>query len=230
MTSVFKITNDQKEVLLKKISELIERYGTQSLLDIGAGQSFLALQLSQKVEKYLAIESTPKSAQKLRDANVQVIEGTFPEVDIQGTYDLVLASHSIPERVELYQSFFTKAWSHVALGGLLLVITFKGVKDELFVLTKRLRESCSDDDTLKYEAMIKILSTLGKIKMEKIVSCSGADNIEDMTNFLTFSIGGTWSEKVAYRPELKRIIEEKYKSGTQYIFPHTHLVFSVKKN
>lgn len=226
----FTIDSDQKQILWQKISEVIETYRTQSLLDIGAGQSSLALQLAQKVKKYLAVESNPNLVKQLRGANVPVIEGTFPEVDIQGTYDLVLVSHSIPEQIELYQPFFAKAWELVAPKGLLLVVTFKGVKDDLFTLTNCFRKNWNDDDTVKYEEMFKILSIFGTVKTEKIVSHSYANDIEDMAELLTFSIGGSAAEKEMYRPELKSILEEKYKRDEQYVFPHEHLVLSVKKN
>lgn len=229
MSDVLNITSDQKQVLLHAISEKIESFGVQSLLDIGAGQPLLALPLSQKVKKYLAVESSPNIAKQLRDANVSVIEGTFPKVNIQGTYDLVLASHSIPERVGLYKPFLEKAWSCVASGGLLLIITFKGVNDDLFLLTNRLRKNWTDEDALKYKEVLSVLSTFGAVEVEQITSHSVSEHTEDMADVLTFSIGGTEQEKAEYRSELTRILEEKYKNGTKYIFPHEHLVLSVQK-
>lgn len=227
---IFNIHNDQKQILFHKIYEVIEKYHIQSLLDIGAGRSFLALQLAQKVKKYLAVESSPNLAKQLRDANVSVIEGTFPKVNIQGTYDLVLASHSIPELVGLYKPFLEKAWEIVASKGLLLVITFKGVRDELFELTNRFRKKWDDTDMLKHDELIKILSTFGEVKTEKVTSHSSTENIEDLLDVLVFSIGGSEVEKEIYRPKLRRVLEDKYKSGGQYVFPHSHLLLSLQKN
>lgn len=229
MTHFFNIQSDQKQVLLRKISEVIDAHHAQSLIDIGAGQPFLALQLAKKVKKYLAVESSPNLAKQLRDANVSVIEGTFPQVNIQGTYDLVLASHAIPEESKLYGPFLKKMWEFVSPGGLLLVITFKGATDDLSALASRFRKDWVDVDISKYKEMLQILSSFGEVKTEKIVSHSSADNVDDMADMLAFSIGGTEQEKAAYQPTLKHILEEKYKNNGRYIFPHEHLILSVRK-
>lgn len=226
----FTIDNDQKQILLQKISEVVETYRAQSLLDIGAGQSSLALQLAQKVKRYVAIESNFHFAKQLRAAGLSVIEGAFPTIQIQGTYDLVLSSHSIPEQIELYKLFLTKAWELVAPRGLLIVITFKGVKDELFALTNRFRKDWDDPDVLKYDELIRILSTFGEVKVEKITSHSSSKNIKGLLDVLVLSIGGSEAEKETYRSELRHIVEEKYKSVDKYVFPHEHLVFSVRRN
>lgn len=226
MTHFFNIQNDQKQVLLKKISKVIERYHLKSLLDIGAGQPLLALPLSQRVKKYVAVESSPNLAKQLRDANVSVVEGTFPKVNIQGTYDLVLASHAIPEESKLYGPFLKKMWEFVSPGGLLLVITFKGAVDDLSALASRFRKDWIDADISKYEAMLDTLSSFGEVKTEKIVSHSSANTSDDMADVLTFSIGGTEQEKAAYQPTLKHILEEEYKNNGRYIFPHEHLILS----
>lgn len=226
----FTTDNDQKQVLLHKISEKIESFGIKSILDIGAGQSFLALQLAQKVKRYVAVESNPNLVKQLRTVGLSVIDGTFPDVQVQGTYDLVLSSHSIPEQIELYKPFLTRVWELVAPGGLLLVVTFKGVRDELFALTNRLRKDLDDADMLKHDELIKILSTFGEVKTEKITSHSSSKNTEDLLDVLTFSIGGTETEKETYRTELRCIVEENYKSVDRYAFPHEHLMFSIQKN
>lgn len=229
MKILFDIQSDQKQVLLTKISEVIDTHHAQSLLDIGAGQPFLALQLAKKVKKYLAVESDPPRAQQLRNAHISVVGGIFPDIEVQGTYDLVLASHAIPEESKLYGSFLKKMWELVSPHGLLLIITFKGVVDDLSALASRFRRDWVDTDISKYKEMLKILSSFGEVRTEEIVSHSSTDSRDNMVDMLVFSIGGTEQEKAAYRPTLKHILEEEYKHNGQYIFPHKHLILSVRK-
>ena len=225
----FIVDNDQKQVLLKKISEIIDQFEIKSILDIGAGHPILAIPLSKKVVKYFGIETEPNRVKQLKEAGLNVIEGRFPEVVLSDTYDLVLCSHSIPEQVDEYHSFFAKAWDLVTKNGWLVIITFKGVKDDLEDLTNQLRENWADDDKLRYEEMIKILSAFGEVQTDKIVSHSNSEDIEQVANLLSFSIGGTDEEKKSYREKLENILEEKYKVGGKYVFPHEHLVLMIQK-
>lgn len=223
------MVNNQKQILLSKISEIIDRYRAKSILDIGAGGSILAVPLSKRVEKYIAIEVVPDRAKELRDVGLAVVERVFPDVAVSGTYDLVLSSHSIPEKKELYRPFLEKAWQLVAPKGHLVIITFKGVKDGLEILASQLRRSWVSSDGEKYDEMIRILSGFGDIDKGKIVSRSNSKDINEMADMLTFSIGGTDQEKESYRQELKNVLETKYKNGDNYIFPHEHLVLIVQK-
>ena len=229
MTDSFKITSDQKQVLFRKVSEIIGARHIQSLLDIGASQGFLAAALAQETKRYVAVESDQQRAAVLRAQGISVIEGVFPNVHIQGVYDLVLTSHSVPESAELYEMFFTKAWELVAPDGLLLVITFKGAQDDLFTLSRYFDKSWGDDDWLKLNEMHQVLSRFGSVSTEKITSHSYADNVADIADMLTIAIGGTSAEKAARRSELERIVGTKYKNESGYVFPHEHLVLSVEK-
>jgi hypothetical protein len=225
--SAFTVDNDQKRVLLDRISAIIARDQAQSLLDIGAGHPLLAVPLSRCVERYLAIEADPGRAKGLRDAGLAVSEGPFPVVHVTETFDLVLSSHSIPEQVELYRPFLTQAWELVNPDGALVIITFKGVQDDLEDLTNLLRTNRVDDDRRKYQAMMDILPTLGIVTAESIVSHSRSTDIEEMANLLTFSVGGTADEKKSYRQRLKNLLEERYRMNDSYAFPHEHLVLRV---
>jgi len=118
----------------------------------------------------------------------------------------------------------------VKKNGWLVIITFKGIKDDLEDLTNDLRKNWVDDDKPKSEEMIKILSTFGEILKENIVSHSSSENVEQMANLLSFSVGGTTDEeKKSYRQKLKDVLEEKYKIGSRYVFPHEHLILLVHK-
>jgi 2-polyprenyl-3-methyl-5-hydroxy-6-metoxy-1,4-benzoquinol methylase len=224
------MNNDQKIILQKKIFEIIDRFKIKSILDIGSGQPALAVPISQKVERYTPVEADPDRVQILQEAGLNPLEGRFPGLDIVETYDLVLSSHSIPEEVEKYQSFLTKAWELVKPGGNLVIITFKGVEDDLVSLRGEMREKWIDNDTLKYQEMRKVLSTFGVVTEESVVSHSRTEDGSEMMSLLTLSIGGADDEKKSYREDLERILEDRYKVDGEYAFPHRHLVLLIRKD
>lgn len=228
-TLSFNVDNNQKEILLRKISEIIDRFKIKSILDIGAGHPILVVPVSKRVDKYIGVETEPNRVKLLREAGLKIVEGEFPNIEIKGSFDLVLSSHSIPEQISDYPQFLQKAWGFVKENGWLVIITFKGVEDDLENLINILRKNWTDNDKPKYDEMMKILSTFGEVSKEKVTSQSSSEDIEQMTNLLSFSIGGSGNEKSSYHQKLKDILNEKYKTGGKFIFPHKHFVLMVQK-
>ena len=95
------ITSDQKDVLFREISSYIKDYKVKSLLDIGAGDGVLAKKLANRVSQYFAIESNKKRAKNFKALGLKVRCTRFPK-KIGKRFDMVLASHSIPENKKLY--------------------------------------------------------------------------------------------------------------------------------
>ncbi len=229
MTSFQGVNNNQKQVILDKISEIVDRFKIKSILDIGAGEPSLALPISKLVENYVGIENNPDRVNRLRNEGLKVINGEFPNINILEKFDLVFSCHSIPEDILEYNNFFKKAWSLVKEDGWLIVITFKGVKDNLDDLVNNLRKEYTNNDTLMYDEAINILSSFGEVKREIITSLSSSTDIEKMLDLLSFSIGGSDSEKLMYREKLKNILNNNYKISSRFDFPHNHYVLMVKK-
>lgn len=73
--------------------------GRSTVLDVGAGVGRHAVPLARLVRQVIAVEPSPAMASHLRQwaqedelANIEVIEGTWPEVDVP-TCDVVVCSH-----------------------------------------------------------------------------------------------------------------------------------------
>lgn len=228
-TPSFSVESDQKQVLLEKISEIIDRFKIKSMLDIGAGHPVLAVPLSKKVDTYVGVEARPDRVRRLQSAGLEIVEGKFPKVEIANTFDLVLSSHSIPEKVYEYSQFLERAWELVHTGGRLVIVTFKGAGGDLENLANLLREDRKDRDRQKYDEMMRVLSTFGKVLKEKVTSHSNSEDVEQMADLLSFSIGGSDDEKSLYRQKLKDILNEKYEVEGKFKFPHKHLVLIVRK-
>ena len=149
--------SNQKEVLLKEISKYIKKYNVKSLLDIGAGDGVLAKKLNTIVEKYLGIEKNAEWKENLKGLNIT--QGEFP-CKINGEFDMVLSSHSIPEEKSLYKAFLEQAWSLVKDGGVLVIVTFKGG----VLPNGRVHDKELSDE------LLQILNTFGEIKTKKAIS------------------------------------------------------------
>jgi hypothetical protein len=120
---------NQKEVLRSKVLSLIHDNAVSSLLDIGAGFADTARPYKDAVTRYHGVEQDRERHSALVAEGLDVTLASFP-CPIARTYDLVLASHSIPEEPRLHREFLGQAWNLTAPGGRLVVITFKGVLDE----------------------------------------------------------------------------------------------------
>lgn len=219
------IKTDQKQVLFKAISKIIKEYNIKSLLDIGAGQPFLASKLNNIVENYLAVEYNTKFIKALKENHINVIEGRFPKNFPKNKFDLVLTSHSLPEDVRLYESFLKKAWDLVEPEGALVVITFIGSLNKDHDLIKELKINLNEEDDLKSLKILDVLSELNSVEIREIVSHSTISSLKDMIEFLSFMLGVD-KEKLKKQ---KNAIIDKYKKGSEFIFPHKHIVYIIPK-
>lgn len=219
---------NQKEVLLEEISKYIDDRKARSLLDIGAGDGALAIPLAKKVEHYLAIEPRPERAEALRHAGLQVIEAVFP-CEVPGEYDLVVASHSLPEDPLHWQPFLQAAWLLVRPGGMLFVATFKGVRDASYDLHRELGFISSIEDADRKE-LEKIMGSFGSLERRFPVSTMRSESLSDMADAVSLATGGTDEEKKEYRPKLEHILEERYQKDGTYVFPTEHMLLAVSRS
>ena len=225
------ITSDQKDVLFREISSYIKDYKVKSLLDIGAGDGVLAKKLANRVSQYFAIESNKKRAKNFKALGLKVRCTRFPK-KIGKRFDMVLASHSIPENKKLYKTFLKTAWNSLNDKGVLLIITFKGQHGELRNLRNKWRsgKDLKSNDEKLYRVMLNILNIYGKVKIHRAVSRFQSENIDEIINLALKSIGPKKSNKEACIKFLKKLLKTKYFSNGVYFFPHEHIFVSVLKH
>ena len=214
---------DQPEVLVREVAARLRARHARSLLDIGAGSGGVAVPLSKEVARYLAIEARAPAAAALRAAGLEVVEARFP-VDLDERFDVVLSSHSIPEDgPELYGPFLGRAWDLVAPGGLLLVITFKGVDDSAVQLLAERLAGRSYGSHPHYPLLISILNTCGPVERTRIDSHVRTAEASDLVAFF-----GHWFSD-AREGDLEHILAETFRDGAGYCVPTPHLVLAVSK-
>jgi len=223
---------DEKQILLDEILKEVEEYDTKSLLDIGAGNGLLSIPLSRKAKSYLAVESNEKFVSKLRKAGLEVIEGKFP-LEISGLFDMVLASHSISYRNDLFKSFIKKAWGLVKPNKVLLAITYRGEEDDWTKLMKELGENHEDQNRVVFNQMVELLASLGAVKTRKFITKVQTKNLDDMVQALSFvASNGELKKKAEFLKQskkLEKILKQNYRDSNGYLFPFQHFLLTTQK-
>jgi hypothetical protein len=225
-----KIVYHQKTALVDNVSRYIRDLSARSLLDIGAGTLETALPLSKLVDRYHAIEQDPRSAVQLENAGLSVSRGTFP-LAVDGTYDLVLSSHSVPERsIESYAPFLSSAWQLTGQGGLLLVITFKGSRGDLGDVRQELlgRALLASEE---HDTIMRIFRQLGgTVQTERVNSYVEANSPESIASFFEPWLSQDPEVRESIHRAFIRIVETRYKvRGDLFVFPTQHLFLGCRR-
>ena len=230
MLSPYGVTYHQQTTLVANISRYIRETSADSLLDIGAGSPETALPVSKLVHRYRAVERDPQAAARLEHAGLNVTMGTFP-LPIDGTYDLVLSSHSVPENsVESYPPFLSSAWELTNPEGMLLIVTFKGNRGDLAEIAHELVGQLPHKSE-EFEFIIRSYEEFGGvIRIERVNSYIEALAAEDIAFFLEPWLSGDCRQRESIHSTFVRIIETRYKVRRDlFVFPTEHLFLSCRK-
>lgn len=223
----------EKSILLDEITKDIQRYHVSSLLDIGAGDGLLAIPLASKVKRYCAIEKRDEYVKVLRAAGLDVIAGKFP-TELNEVFDCVLSSHALDYHKEIFEPYIATAWRYVKPGGVLLIITYRGEKDDWTELLRYLGVKMENFHRVGYDAIIKLLYSLGEVKMRKVITTVNASALDDVIDALSFVFSNGHAEEKAkflsYRNKLEKILNSKYRSVDGCRFPFQHFFIATLKN
>ena len=223
------LSTNQKEVLLGEVVKYLEKFNVTSLLDIGPGDGTLAQQLANNVSRYLAVERNENFLKKLESLGLESVFATFP-CPIEETFDMVLASHSLPEQKSLYKPFLDTAWKAVRPGGTFLIASLKGGAGALTKLKSmwRIDESEMIDKPL-FDTMMDILNTYGEVTVHHTVSTLESDDYEEIVDFVLTSINPSKEKKQDCKRFLEDEIKSKYQKNGTYYFLNEHVFASVQK-
>lgn len=212
---------NQRRVLLRNIIWFIKKYHIKSLLDVGAGDAAFAKSIAEHVQSYTAVEKNGIRVRQLKAGGLKTIKGIFPSIHVAGKYDMVLSSHSIPERTNLVSSFVKKAHQLLKPNGLLLVVTFKGSKGDIFRITEQLYGKGVIHDRFLFQELVSQLQRLGKVKIVRKNSTVKSDNLAEILNVVLTSIGVRKSKK--YRKRIQTILQAQFKKHSVYSIHFEHL-------
>jgi len=211
----------QSSALLHNIVPYLDAVSAGSLLDLGAGGGPLAHSLSTHVARYCAVERDHGRALELQRAGLDVIHGTFP-VPVPASYDVVLASHSVPPG-DYDPRFLAAACTLVNPGGVILVITFKGSQG---VLADLRREFLGHDATRnRYLAsLIEHGETLGATDVQTFNSYVESGTAEEIVQFLSPWLSSDPAARDRFCSPFTRLVESCYRVREgMYVFPTQHV-------
>jgi SAM-dependent methyltransferase len=223
---------DEKQVFIDEFNDYLDQYQPASLLDIGAGNGTLAKALAARVDNYVAVEHNPGYAERLRQAGLTVIEGSFP-APISETFDLVLLSHAISYEKRNHSALLISAWERVNPAGHLLVVTHRGEKDDWSDLLDAVNMSKLEAYAPIYDEIINLLASYGKTEVRKVITTLDTDSLQNMVDAMAFvaSAGNQESFEtfMAARQKIEDLLNKKYRTETGFTFPFTHIFISTKK-
>jgi predicted O-methyltransferase YrrM len=200
---------DQLAILAGTIIRVARKRKASTLLDIGPGNIGVAYPVSQSVERYVAIERDADAARDLAAAGLEVITAVFPdgaEALGRARFDLVVASHSIPEdEWPAYEAFLDRAWDLVGPGGALLIITFKGQSDDPLMRMRQdiLRQEVEPDE--RFSAMLSRLKRYGEVTVETESSHMTTQTAEDIGTAFGALFWSTPEEEHERKPHLHEL-------------------------
>ena len=220
---------DQTRVFVAELSRYIAHYRTHSILDIGAGNGALAVPISRRVEKYVAVERNRDHATRLRDCGVAVIEGSFP-LPLTGSYDLVVMSHVISYEESNYGDLISAASERVAPGGCMLIVAHRGGagSDWGRLLTRIGMDRFIHSPATIYDEIVSMLKGIGTVEAREVTTTVMADNAQDMLEVLAFTApSGHYQEFMKNGNELAGILNSEYRTDTGYSFPFCNNFVSI---
>ena len=224
---------NEKRVLVDYLKDLIFVSGADSLLDIGAGRGDIAIPLSRMVREYVCIEQNAGYAERLRAHGLTVGEGTFP-LSVQGTYDIVLSSHSVPRDADTCSRFVDAAARLVARRGVLAVITINDGSS----IWDDFRRECGlsyrhevRDRLALLEAKLRSLGSCRKRVIRTDVRTKELDEMRAALAFVYSNGDGTDIEVFMQNPHVDGMLNLGFlKSETgEYVFPFDHYAFEVTR-
>ena len=131
--------------------------------------------------------------------------------------------------LESYKPFFECANGLLAIGGLLLVVTFKGSRGDGVLLREELTgETVGPDPQLAH--IVSNMQKLGTVKIEKVYSHLRSQLPEDMIEWLAGWLFRSAEEKQCLSERASAILEARYWSNGWFVFPMEHLFISVTKD
>jgi SAM-dependent methyltransferase len=222
---------NEKEVLLEEILKRISSVGAKSVLDIGAGNGDLAIPISKSVADYTAIEYKSDYAEKFRKQNIKVIEASFP-CEVEGKFDFVLASHSMPWKDFKYEPFIEKAVDLLNPGGLFLGITYDDEKGEWFDLLKNCELKIKHDQNHRIAKFDEYLKKFEGYRLEIVTAYMRTPNRADLIEALAFVYSDGDQDMIdefVKNEKVKSYLDSKFKSEQGYTFPFEHIFIEIRK-
>jgi hypothetical protein len=223
--------SDQRDILVGLIGRVVDRCRPRALLDIGAGSGGVASAIAAMVPRYVAIEQDAGRATGLRDLGLTVVEACFPCPVTDGPFDMIVASHAIPEGpIGDYAPFVEAAWSLLAPGGTLLISTFKGPAiDPICQLVEDCGRGPIGPDP-RYPELVRLLSARGTVTFDTLSSHVRTATIDDIAirfaSWLRLA-GGLVEDRLT--PAMAAMIEARFRRDDAYVVAIPHDIVTAVK-
>lgn len=226
----FLAQTDEKEVLLRAIKTRIRASASRSVLDIGAGGGDLAVPLSRNVKHYVAVEQSPIFARRLQAGGIAVINSFFP-CAIPGTFDIVLACHSVPRKRSEYEPFIDGALNCVSKTGQFLLVTHDdrgGAWEELLCACDL---EWPEREENRFTELWSVLNQRGEPVLFDVTTHLRSGTIEQIMDALSFLFGNGNDKHVQrflMNAKVRSYVQQRHSIDAGYGFPIKQLLVQLQ--
>lgn len=192
-------------------------------MDIGAGNGKVAKLVALSAQKYVAFEQDLTSAAALKELGIVVYSEKFPSArHFAETFDLVVASHSMPlEKADELNKFLKHAWDAVIEGGALITIAFfRDTYSPILTYTnsKKIHDS-------RYDTLLSSLHRLGNTHIFAVTSNIKTNFVSDIEQiFKPFLFYEHENAGVKGGNRMRKMIWKRFWAGSCFVVPTLHTV------
>ena len=220
---------DERETVVAEVRTCLKRSKRKTLLDIGAGDAKLAQMLQDLVKRYLAIESDADKATMLRLQGIPIVEDRFP-CSVEGMFDLILASHSMPSNMEEHGEFLRASNKLLKPKGTFLGAIYDPLQADLSALVESCGLQNPKFDNHWLAPFLVSFKQIGSVSVKTITTYLRSKDVTDILSALmmVYSFGNQDEERKSKFQENSLLVagylgSRHFKNGV-FTFP-IHQVF-----
>jgi len=222
---------NEKSVIENFIHEHIPLDANMDILDIGAGEGFLATTISRKVKSTLVIEPNKKFCEKLlQKKRIKVLNEKWEAVVLKDDFDFILVAYVItyfPEAER--EQLIKKMYDRLRPGGNILILSVdakNGSWREIHTYFYRLMNSDhrSSDDTLKK------IGEMYKSTSYSFTTQVIANNTDEMLEILGFDFYKYPNYFSKFSNHLKKFMKEYSDKNGRVTLEMVHNAYIITKH
>ncbi|GHF37038.1 hypothetical protein [Streptomyces griseosporeus] len=229
----FVAAGDEKEVVARSLAELL---GPGSILDVGAGCGDIPEILELGKRDYTAVECHVQCVEALRAKGLTVIEGLFP-CSLSRRYGNILLCYCLYGGRFQCEAILDAAWEALAVGGRIIVVTFRDCLDDYNRLLHRIGHTLRGSSDRYFAMLLGKMESLAPVALDVAHSSLYSGDLGELADILSFMATNSNTGTVQRRQELRemimaerRYLDQLYRTDSgSYRFPILHHILVMAK-
>lgn len=205
----FMESTNEKDILVMKISNLLEGKPTESCLEIGLGVSpYFTKKLAKLFDKYIIVEK--RLIKEKLPEDVKLINKDWEEIELDKKFDVIIASHVIYYFKDKKKAV-EKMFNHLNKGGRIFFVV-NGKSADYGPLKLAFGKIIDSKYKFTYEELMELLKEK-EFKEYTLSSAIKFDSHEDLFETLRLSFDSYPTEYEKSKDKMIRYLKENIKSN-----------------